>query len=198
MKMEKESQRNVLTNSEVDKGKSTNLLSREVLWSRLASGPDARARFVESNLGKHLAFQIRALREREEWSQERLAEVVGMNQNAISRLENPFYGKLTLTTLKRIASAFDVGLVVRFEPFGQLIDWVSGTPHVDIGLSPEKLGVMSFSQEFLGMQQSSPGLGSMAEKGIPRTERLDLGSIQDVRPSNSAASQVVPPRQKAA
>ena len=65
----------------------------------------------------------------------------------IYRLENPSYGKPTVSTLKRIAAAFDVALIVRFVPFGQLIDWATGTPFVDNGLSPESLAVPSFSEE---------------------------------------------------
>jgi len=87
------------------------------------------------------------MREREKWSQEELAKRVGMNQNAISRLENPFYGKPTITTLKRLATAFDVALIVRFAPFGELVDWVSGTPRTNRGLSSESLGVPSFDME---------------------------------------------------
>jgi len=103
--------------------------------------------FVNSNLAKNLAFQIRSMRDCKNWNQDELAERVEMNQNAISRLENPFYGKPTLTTLKRIAAVFDVGLMVRFVPFGQLVHWVSGTPFLDKGLSPESMAVPSFADE---------------------------------------------------
>jgi transcriptional regulator with XRE-family HTH domain len=87
------------------------------------------------------------MRDREGWSQQELARNVGMNQNAVSRLENPSYGKPTITTLKRLAASFDVALVVRFVPFSQLIDWVSGTPLEDKGLSNESLAPVSFGQE---------------------------------------------------
>jgi transcriptional regulator with XRE-family HTH domain len=88
---------------------------------RLGRGKAARERFVASTLDKNLATQIRAIRDRQGLSQERLAELAGgMNQNAISRLESPTYGKPTITTLKRLAAAFDVGLVVRFVPFSQI------------------------------------------------------------------------------
>jgi transcriptional regulator with XRE-family HTH domain len=103
--------------------------------------------FVDSNLAKNLAFQIRSMRDCKNWNQEQLADRVQMNQNAISRLENPFYGKPTLTTLKRIAAVFDVALMVRFVPFGQLVNWVSGTPFIDKGLSPESIAVPSFAEE---------------------------------------------------
>ncbi len=143
-----------LTNLDVATPQSTNLLSREASWSRLENGPDVRTRFVESNLGKHLAYQIRSMRDGKQWTQQELAEKVDMNQNAISRLENPFYGKPTLTTLKRLASAFDVGLVVRFVPFSQLVDWVSGTPYLDKGLSGESLAVPSFNEDELSSEAS--------------------------------------------
>jgi transcriptional regulator with XRE-family HTH domain len=70
-----------------------------------------------------------------------------MNQNSVSRLENPEYGKPTLTTLKRLAAAFDVALVVRFVPFSKLVNWVSGTPFIEEGLSTESLVVTNFNEE---------------------------------------------------
>lgn len=87
------------------------------------------------------------MRERRELSQTELGDMLGMNQNAIYRLESPHYGKATLTTLKRVAAAFDVALIVRFVPFSQLVDWISGTPFVDRGLSSESLSVPSFEDE---------------------------------------------------
>jgi len=70
-----------------------------------------------------------------------------MNQNAISRLESPDYGKPTLTTLKRLAAAMDIGLAVRFVPFSELMDWVSGSPHVLEGLTHAALAVSDFERE---------------------------------------------------
>lgn len=124
-----------------------NLTSRAGLCRRLRRGPEARARLVESHLNKELAFQLRSLRDNAELSQEELAARVGMPQNAISRLENPNYGRATLTTLKRLAATYDVGLVVRFVPFSTLVNWVSGTPYLETGLSPESMDVPSFEEE---------------------------------------------------
>ena len=70
-----------------------------------------------------------------------------MTPNNFSRLESPDYGKHTLSSLKRIADALDVALVVRFVPFSQYINWLSGTPQVDEGLRPEALAVPSFESE---------------------------------------------------
>ena len=127
---------------------SMNLTSRYDLIQTLQVGPDVRSRFVESQLSKGLAFQLRSLRDLRDWTQEELAAKVGMPQNAISRLENPYYGKPTLTTLKRLAAIYDVALIVRFVPFGELINYVSGTPYQEKGLRPEAMDIPSFTQEF--------------------------------------------------
>jgi transcriptional regulator with XRE-family HTH domain len=76
-----------------------------------------------------------------------LARETGMSPNNISRLESPEYGKMTVKSLIRIAEAFDVALVVRFEPFSKYINWYSGTPFVEDGLGPDALAVASFEDE---------------------------------------------------
>jgi transcriptional regulator with XRE-family HTH domain len=123
------------------------LFSIEAIIRRLQKGFKARAQFVASHIDKGIANQIRALRNRHGLSQEQLAEMVEMNQNAISRLESPKRGRPTITTLKRLAEAFDVALVVRFVPFSQLARWVSGTPFIDEGISTASLGVPNFDEE---------------------------------------------------
>lgn len=138
----------------------TNLNSREAVLARLRRGRIAREKFVESHLAKTLAHQIRATRGILGWSQEKLASEVGMNQNAISRLESPHYGRPTLTTLKRVASAMDIGLVVRFVRFSELVDWVSGTPRTTEGLSTEALAVPSFVAEYEQPQPLALGAGA--------------------------------------
>jgi len=124
-----------------------NLNSREGLIARLRRGKEARLRFTESHVNKAIAHQLRAIRDSLRWSQERLAQETGMNQNAISRLESTDYGKPTITTLKRLAAALDVSLIVRFAPFSEVVDWVSGTPHLHEGLTSESLAVPTFTEE---------------------------------------------------
>jgi transcriptional regulator with XRE-family HTH domain len=123
------------------------LNSTKILEKRLNRSREARAQFVSSQIDKGIAYQIRALRDRQDLSQEKLSEIVGMNQNAISRLESPKYGRPTISTLKRLAAALDVGLIVRFVPFSHLVNWVSGTPFVEEGLSTETMAVPSFEEE---------------------------------------------------
>lgn len=127
------------------------MISRGSLWNKLKRGRETRARFVESHLDKMLAYQIRALREEKRWTQAQFAEKVGVNHpnNVSARLENPQYGKHTLTTLKKIAAACDVGLVVWFIPFSRLVDWATGTLYSDEGLRPSFYNIPEFDKDQL-------------------------------------------------
>jgi transcriptional regulator with XRE-family HTH domain len=136
------------TSSSMEIPPSTNLTSRDGLIQRLQRGPEVRAKFVESHLSKNLAFQLRSLRDMKEWTQGELAQRVGMPQTAISRLENPYYGKPTITSLKRLAAIYDVALIARFVPFSQLINYVTATPYEERGLRPEAMDIPPFKQEF--------------------------------------------------
>lgn len=123
------------------------LYSKKGLIERIRRGKAARAKLVSSNLDKGIAFQIRATRDRQNLTQVDLAAAAGMQQNNLSRLEDENYGKQTISSLKRIAEALDVALVVRLVPFSQYVDWLSGTPFLDRGISPESMAVPSFDEE---------------------------------------------------
>ena len=79
--------------------------------------------FNEEQVGVALAFQIRQLRDAQELTQAALAELTGKAQETISQWENPNYGRYTLKTLKELAGALDVALLVRFVSFGELFEW---------------------------------------------------------------------------
>jgi transcriptional regulator with XRE-family HTH domain len=120
--------------------------SKRSLIQRIRRNKETRVRLVENNLSEGIAFQISATRDARGWTQQELADAAGIANN-LPRLESPEYGKQTLTSLKKIASALDVALVVRFVPFSQYVDWLSGTRHLDEGLRPEALAVPSFEDE---------------------------------------------------
>lgn len=130
-----------------ERPKSTDLNSIDRIIERINKGQKARAQFVDSNVNKGIAYQLRAMRDRQNLSQEGLAEMVGMNQNAISRLESPSRTRPTITTLKRLAEALDVGLEVRFVPFSKLANWYSGTPYVERGICTDSIAVPNFKEE---------------------------------------------------
>jgi len=160
------------------KQESTPLVSRNSLCRRLARGPEARAQFIESHINKGIAYQLRAMREGRHWSQEYLASQVGMPQTAISRLESSSYGKPTITTLRRMARAYDVALEVRFVPFSKFLDRISGTPYIEHGLSSDALDVASFEEELEQGHFATTSLSqaqmNVAKKPVRTEQERDL------------------------
>ncbi len=94
------------------------------IWESLHDS-EFRKQFIDEHINVGIAFQIRSLRDRQKLTQAKLSELLGdkRKQPLISEWENPNYGKYTLATLKDLAKAFDVGLLVRFVPFSTLVDW---------------------------------------------------------------------------
>lgn len=84
------------------------------------SNKEFRDLYVDSHITNGVSFQIRGMRKGRKWSQKKLATEIGTQQEAISRLENPDYGRFSLDTLKKVAAVFDVALLVRFIPFSEL------------------------------------------------------------------------------
>lgn len=108
-----------------------------------------RAAFNEENVYTTICFQLRALREQRNMSQGALGKVVRpmMAQERISILEDPnAESKPTLNTLLRLADGLDVGLEVRFVPFGKVIDRATDT-------DMKNLEVLSFPDELPSLEK---------------------------------------------
>jgi transcriptional regulator with XRE-family HTH domain len=80
-----------------------------------------RDAFVAEQIFSRLPLKIRYLREEQGMTQRKLGEVAGMAQTWVSKLEDPNYGKLTISTLLKVASAFDVGLQIDFVPYSKVL-----------------------------------------------------------------------------
>src|SRR4051812_43019910 len=107
------------------KSVTTTTDKRQQIITSLAS-KEYRDAFIAAEIATTIPLQIKALRKAKGWSQKQLAKAVGMPQGRISILENPDYeGAMNVRTLERLASAFDIGLVVRFAPFSEIVDWTS-------------------------------------------------------------------------
>jgi transcriptional regulator with XRE-family HTH domain len=91
--------------------------------SRLVADQSAREIYVKATLNTLIPAQIRALRLRDGSTQKHLAQLSGMKQARISAAETPGAVNFSLETLVRIASAFRVGLQVRFLSYSQMLDW---------------------------------------------------------------------------
>ena len=147
-----------------DRAPEERVTVRRELLTQLQRGRHARAGMVAANLSEGIAFQIRATRDAQGITQAALAEATGMSQNNISRLENPEYGKHTVSSLKRIADALDVALVVRLVPFSQYIDWLSGRPYLDRGISVTALAVPEYAKD-LGLKLRTPVVDGYSNGG---------------------------------
>jgi transcriptional regulator with XRE-family HTH domain len=144
-----------------------NIVKRKEKLINKLKDKEYRDAFVSALITTGIPFQIKALREQRPWTQKELGELADMAQESISRLEDPNYGKLNLNTLKRLAAAFDVGLMVRFVPFSDLVEW-------DINLSNESLKVASFTEEVYFKEQPA-GVNNYS---------VQLEYLMDVYPDN--------------
>jgi transcriptional regulator with XRE-family HTH domain len=102
--------------------------------------PDYRKAFVASQININVPFQIRALLKARGKTQEWLATKTGMRQPRISGLMTPGKTRPNIETLRRIAEAFDCGLVVRFAPFSELAKWSDE-------FDPEQFNVPMFADD---------------------------------------------------
>jgi transcriptional regulator with XRE-family HTH domain len=116
-----------------------NLTSKHRLHAKLKNKA-YRDAFVSARISQTIALQARVLRQKVGLSQQDLAKELGTSQNAVFRLENPQYGKHNISTLKKVASYFNVGLVVRFAPVSEIADWT-------LSLNPESMEIVDFDHD---------------------------------------------------
>ena len=112
------------------------------LWQKLRNKA-YRDGYTEAQLSIEIPFQIRALRKARDWTQAQLAERCGIPQARISHIEQPGRDPLSLRTLYRLASAFDVGLLVQFVSFSELV-------RREASFHPETFRVASYEDDHLG------------------------------------------------
>jgi hypothetical protein len=109
-----------LTDDQVEDGLPTSLPWNEKLVGKLRER-DYRHAYMMEGVKTWIARQVRALREQRGWSQDDLGRETGKPQSAISRVEDPDYGKLTLQTLFDLARVYDLPLLVQFVEWS---DWL--------------------------------------------------------------------------
>ena len=124
-----------------------------------------RSAFVASQINIGIPFQIKALMKTRGWTQEKLAERTGMLQPRISAILKPGKVRPNIETLRRIAEAFDCGLLVRFAPFSELARWSDS-------FDPEQFNVPAFDND-LGFKEPA---------------------VKELEPEKTAASPVQPAR----
>ncbi|HUP45421.1 MAG TPA: helix-turn-helix transcriptional regulator [Thermoanaerobaculia bacterium] len=106
-------------------------MNRKKLIAKLRDR-DFRREFAEAAIDVGIPVQIREMRLANRWSQARLGKETGMAQEQVSLAEKLNYGRFTLSTLKKLAAAFDCALIVRFAPFSELLNWKSRIDSADV------------------------------------------------------------------
>jgi transcriptional regulator with XRE-family HTH domain len=106
-----------------------------------------RHRFLANHLSANIAAQIFSLRTAEDrnWTQTQLAKEAGIAQPRIPVYESPDYGVFSLTTLKKLAYAFDGALIVKFVSFDELASEIANQ-------SSENLAVAKFEDMLIPQQ----------------------------------------------
>lgn len=154
-------------------GSNIDMIKRQQILRSLENS-EYRREFA-ADIGTGLAFQVRLLREDRGWTQEQLAHQMGKRQETISQWENPDYGRYTLNTLRELAAAFDVALLVRFAAFSELVDSLTN-------LTPERLAPPSFDEElqYAPARLTVPCEGAVETLFLPADMRIstsDLGVV---------------------
>ena len=139
---------------------STTSVKSQILTS-LKADPEYRHAWNLENVYTGVCFQIRALREQRNLSQAELGQRAHMAQERISILEDPnAKTKPTLTTLLRIADAYDVGLDVRFVPYKTVLER-------SVSTDLKGLEVPSFTEELPELERDIP-----SEQGAQHAEKV--------------------------
>lgn len=96
---------------------------RSTMISKLIEDHETRESYIRSKLSVLIPSQIKSMRLRRGLTQSELGVKTGMKQARISALEHIGDASFSLSTLIRIASAFKIGLQVRFVTMSELLAW---------------------------------------------------------------------------
>jgi transcriptional regulator with XRE-family HTH domain len=100
-------------------------------------------------------------------SQKDLARHLGTSQSAVYRLENPRYDRHSVSTLKKIAEFFDVGLIVRFAAFSEIAAWA-------LAMSDQAIDIPDFDRDTGFIERKPQESAGM----MPRTGQPSLAEAQ--------------------
>ena len=118
---------------------------------RELSEKEFRVAYMADQVRTGIAYQLKAMREQPErdWTQDQLGDRMKKPQSTVARLENPDYGRVTLTTLLEAAKAMDVALLVQFVEWDDFLERMAD-------VSPSALRKKSFDLQVLKGQRPEP------------------------------------------
>lgn len=108
-----------------------------------------RFAYLADQVRTGIAFQIKSMREQQErnWTQGELGEKMDKPQSTVARLENPDYGKVTVSTLLEVANAMDVALLIQFVEWDDFLDRMSDLSSTAMGKRSFDLSQIRESKE---------------------------------------------------
>lgn len=152
----------------------TSQLKQEIRDLLASEDSDFRRAYADSFLDSRIALQIKANRRARGWTQEKLAKRSGEKfQSQISDLEKVHNESWTIKTLKSLAAAFDLALIVKFASFGEALEDFAA-------MSPADLAKPPFEQDPAFRPGSSLTAGSHGE--VAEVIYPDFGKYLVVRP----------------
>ncbi len=146
--------------------------------------PEYRKAFVASQINVGIPFQIRSLMKARGWTQAQLVEKTNMLQPRISGLMTPGRTRPNIETLRRMAEAFDCGLLVRFAPFSELAKWSDD-------FDPESFNVPSFCDDPGFIERPGPQQERSFSYKYPKFERAVVNLLPRNVPVRLEASSSV-------
>ncbi len=110
------------------------------LLGNFKSSKEYRHAFVEEKVRTQLAIQVKAIREQRGIGRPEFASLMKKAPSWVFRLEDPNQPPPTISTLLRVAEAFDTDLEISFSSFSGLLNRLER-------LAPESFEVPSFGEE---------------------------------------------------
>jgi transcriptional regulator with XRE-family HTH domain len=105
--------------------------------SRLKNDRKSREAYVGAKLGILVPSQIRALRLKSNTpKQQALAKLTGIHQPRLSMLETAGAANVTLETLAEIAAIHKVGVIVKFVPYSEMLEWENNYSQDNFSVTP--------------------------------------------------------------
>lgn len=137
--------------------------------------------YMESHAISRVAAQVHALRKQRGLSQQKLAELSGIAQERISKIESGDFTSLTMSSLNKLARAFDVDLRVAFEAFS------AGILDV-INLSKDKLEVLPREADLASLNDQALRIGYDGNWTVVDPRRLaSVVSLPSKEPATPSA-----------
>lgn len=157
---------------------------RSQLIDKLTKNRQTREAYIRSKVYTNVASQLRAVRRREDLTQEVLANISEMKQSRISAMERPGT-RWNIETLIRLVASLRIGLVVKLASFSEMLDWENG-------FSQDAFDVITIDKDvdFRGERKRTAQAASQPDltEDLCASSSMRSGNVQDEEDSGALES----------